>query len=171
MSLINLFTSTRLNLSLQQISVKVFTILHASKISVSYKSAGNVLTNGTCGLLYGLCIEYVGKFPTKVPEDFLHMSTTKLKLWSDLYCNEKSSGTLVGNFPTHFMQSPKQPTSAICRELWQETHAASSTCRKHASAYVGNMLPAHEGNMLLYTMSCIFIFLFSLEPVRTNYLK
>ena len=124
MSLINLFTSTRLNLSLQQISVKVFTILHASKISVSYKSAGNVLTNGTCGLLYGLCIEYVGKFPTKVPEDFLHMSTTKLKLWSDLYCHEKSSGTFEEIFlHWHSMQSPK--TAHRCHfwhALWQDFH-------------------------------------------------
>ena len=35
-----------------------------------------------------------------VQETFLHMFATKLKLWSDLYCCEKSSGTFVGNmFP------------------------------------------------------------------------
>ena len=97
---------------------------------VSYKSARNFLPITLVGY-FVLCVECVGKIPTKVPEDFsrqyksdhsfhlchgqvqeiflhlsnvqetfLHMFATKLELWSDLYCCEKSSGTFARNmFP------------------------------------------------------------------------
>ena len=70
---------------------------------------------------FSALVQCPGNFPTCL-----------LRLWSDLCCRDKSSGTFVGNFPTHSMQSSKIAYNNIC-----------AICGKISGTFTGNMLPTH----------------------------